>query len=58
MLWLAGSLETASRDVGYQGDTESCACGSTSQDDGEQDFPPSYAEAVQVSGISALTEVR
>ena len=56
LLGLAGSLETGSWDGGYQGDTESCAC--CSRDEGEHDFPPSYAKAVQVSGISALTEVR
>ena len=44
---LAGSLETGSGDGGYHGDTESCACDSTSRIEEEEDIPPSYAEAVQ-----------
>ena len=44
---LAGSLEVASWDSGYEGDTESWVCGTASQGKEEKpDFPPSYAKAV------------
>ena len=45
---MAGSISAGNRDDGFDGDTESCGA-STQGEEEENDFPPSYAEAVNGS---------